>query len=137
MTIIESIQNLPLVMAVLACVAIWTASGALVVFGNDAEEAPSRERRFILANCIVALIWSLFVFASHTAPSSGEPPVKACTNASENTPVSEVRAALGSPTRVVSEDDTRGFGAEAWVYEQSRCVVHVLDDRVESVEYAR
>ena len=46
-----------------------------------------------------------------------------------------MRAKLGAPTRIVSEEDTRGPEATAWVFEQKRCVVHLLADRVESFEY--
>lgn len=46
----------------------------------------------------------------------------------------EVESKIGKPDRKVSEEETRGPGAQVFVYENSRCAVHLLDERVESVE---
>jgi len=61
--------------------------------------------------------------------------VMSCGRIDERTPADAITQRLGKPSRVVTEADSRGPGAEAWVYEERRCVVHLLDQRVDSVEY--
>lgn len=44
------------------------------------------------------------------------------------------RAKLGKPQEIRDDAKTRGPGAATWVYRDSRCAVHVLDDRVELID---
>lgn len=46
-----------------------------------------------------------------------------------------VEEMLGEATAVVSEEDTFGPGAEAWVYAGNACVVRLIDGRVRSVDF--
>lgn len=46
-----------------------------------------------------------------------------------------VEEMLGQATAVVSEEDTFGPGAEAWVYAGNACVVRLIDGRVRSVDF--
>ena len=46
----------------------------------------------------------------------------------------EVRKRLGAPAEMRDEQDLRGTGATAWLYPDSRCAVHMLAGKVESVE---
>ena len=46
----------------------------------------------------------------------------------------EVRKRLGAPAQTRDEQDLRGPGAAAWIYPDSRCAVHMLAGKVESVE---
>jgi hypothetical protein len=62
-------------------------------------------------------------------------PVTTCGRIDERTAADAVTERIGRPSRVVSEAESRGPGAEAWLYDDRRCVVHLLDHRVESVEY--
>src|SRR5436305_8043577 len=62
-------------------------------------------------------------------------PVTTCGTIDEGSAADALVQRIGKPSRVVSEDGSRGPGAEAWVYDDRRCVVHLLDQRVESVEY--
>jgi hypothetical protein len=61
--------------------------------------------------------------------------VMSCGRIDERTAADAITQRLGKPSRVVTEADSRGPGAEAWVYEDRRCVVHLLDKQVDSVEY--
>lgn len=61
--------------------------------------------------------------------------IMSCGRIDERTPADAITQRLGKPSRVVTEEDSRGPGAEAWVYEERRCVVHLLDQHVDSVEY--
>ena len=45
-----------------------------------------------------------------------------------------VRAKMGKPAEVRDDGKTRGPGAVTWVYRDSRCAVHLLDEKVELVE---
>lgn len=46
----------------------------------------------------------------------------------------DVRKKLGNPDHVRSEEDVRGPGAEVWLYDDSRCAVHIMMDTVEYIE---
>jgi hypothetical protein len=48
--------------------------------------------------------------------------------------VSEVQTKLGKADEIRSDDNARGPGAVTWIYRDSRCAVHLLDDKVELVE---
>jgi hypothetical protein len=45
-----------------------------------------------------------------------------------------VRAKLGTPPETRDDGKTRGPGAVTWIYRDSRCAVHILDEKVELVE---
>ena len=45
-----------------------------------------------------------------------------------------VRAKLGKPSEVRDDGKTRGPGAVTWVYRDSRCAVHLIEEKVELVE---
>ena len=45
-----------------------------------------------------------------------------------------VRAKIGKPQEVRDDAKTRGPGAVTWIYADSRCAVHLLDEKVELVE---
>ena len=47
---------------------------------------------------------------------------------------STVKQKLGNPDHIRGEEDTRGPAAEVWIYEDTRCAVHLYGDRVDSVE---
>lgn len=46
----------------------------------------------------------------------------------------EVRESAGKPDEIRNEEATRGPGSTAWIYNGSRCAVHLTDDKVELVE---
>jgi hypothetical protein len=45
-----------------------------------------------------------------------------------------VRTRLGKPSDVRDDGKIRGPGAVTWVYRDSRCAIHLLDEKVELVE---
>ena len=100
--------------------------------GRDAETS------FLVSTLVLALVW---VYADPSWRGRRAPVVQAteqkrgCAVIHEGMPESEVSKAMGAPARRVSEADTRGPNAEAWVYEDARCVAHLLDRRVRSVDY--
>jgi len=47
---------------------------------------------------------------------------------------SQVKKLMGEPDEIRSEEDVRGPEAQAWVYNASRCAVHVLSGRVDFID---
>jgi len=45
-----------------------------------------------------------------------------------------VRTKIGKPSDVRDDGKIRGPGAVTWVYRDSRCAIHLLDEKVELVE---
>lgn len=41
---------------------------------------------------------------------------------------------LGKPDEIRSDEETRGPGAKIWIYRDSRCAVHIFDDKVEFID---
>jgi len=46
----------------------------------------------------------------------------------------DVKRIMGEPDEIRSEEDVRGPEAQAWVYQASRCSVHVLAGRVDFID---
>lgn len=46
----------------------------------------------------------------------------------------EVRTRMGKPHEVRDDGKTRGPGAVTWIYRDSRCAIHLLDEKVELIE---
>lgn len=46
----------------------------------------------------------------------------------------EVTARLGEPDATHADEETRGPGAAVLVYKQSRCAVHIFDNKVEFID---
>ncbi len=46
----------------------------------------------------------------------------------------DVQSRLGKADQIRSDEEIRGPRAEAWIYRDSRCVVHFFDGKVEFVE---
>ncbi len=137
-----TVTDLPLVIAAVACFTAWLTLCVRVAMRTDSGGArlSPAEKAFLGGNCAVALLLASFIHPSAAADAkvvaaSPAPVASGCMSAESSTWGREVRAKLGAPTRIVSEEDTRGPEATAWVFEQKRCVVHLLADRVESFEY--
>lgn len=100
--------------------------------GRDAETS------FLISTLVLALVW---VYADpswrvrRTPVAQSEQQTRGCAVLHEGMSEAQVTKAMGAPVRKVSEADTRGPNAEAWVYDDARCVAHLLDRRVRSVDY--
>ncbi len=118
---------------IVAALLQWLFFGARVLFrANTASETS-----FKLSTMAMAVVWMCIAAAwSVSRPAGGGGTVQraGCAAIREGVSVSEVEKAVGSASRKVPEGDTRGPGAEAWVYEDAGCIAHVLDNRVRSVE---
>jgi len=57
-----------------------------------------------------------------------------CSSIEAGMTAEKARAILGDPHEVRDDEKTRGPGATTWIYRHSRCAVHLLDDKVETIE---
>lgn len=104
-----------------------------------AESFSGGERALVVATVALAVIWVLLAPPWSLGSVGGDAPrgVAGCTSVREGMPATEVSRALAGKPRIVSEEDSRGPGAAAWVYDGERCIVRLIDGRVSSVEEER
>ena len=57
-----------------------------------------------------------------------------CSTVSRDMTSAQVQQHLGAPDEKRSDEETRGPGATIWIYRDSRCAVHMFDDKVEFIE---
>lgn len=104
--------------------------------------AISRKRPLLVSSAILAIAW-IGVFSGGMTPTPVRTadaavlhanPHASCSSITEDMSASEVKAKLGDPDAAKSEEETRGPGAAVWVYRDSRCAVHILDDKVEFID---
>ena len=69
--------------------------------------------------------------ASVIAPASS---AVSCATIERDMPASKVQQRLGAPDETRSDEETRGPGATIWIYRDSRCAVHMFDDKVDFIE---
>lgn len=112
----------------------WLAFGVRYVAKRDVEQA------FLVSSFVMASVW-LFVAPQRTAQSAVATPVTVATRGAScatiilGMPEAEVRAKMGQPSSIVSEADTQGPGADAWVYADAGCVAHILNGQVRAVGF--
>jgi hypothetical protein len=124
---------------------LWLAAAAVVLF------SPAPKKRFgaadaVLAGATAVLVAVLFVASGDAGAGAPAPVAEAavaapaaagsgsCVSVAEGMSAAKVKSLAGEPARVMSEEHLRGPGAEAWVYTSARCVVHLLDGVVASVD---
>jgi len=61
-------------------------------------------------------------------------PQGSCASVSIGISARRASALMGKPDEVRSDEESRGPGAEMWIYRGSRCTVHVFDGLVEFVD---
>lgn len=123
----------------------WLASMAASL-ASRAPHPKSGLRRSDFAAIVTSFLLAMGVVLTMTAPSvetkaekeTSAPAAAAsrgtCASIQTGMKSSEVRRALGEPDEVRPEEDVRGPKAEAWIYEASRCSVHVLAGRVDFID---
>ena len=60
--------------------------------------------------------------------------VASCASVDPGMSADAVRTKIGTPQEIRDDAKTRGPGAATWVYRDSRCAVHMLDERVELID---
>ena len=63
-----------------------------------------------------------------STPSRGS-----CATIAPGMTAAEVKSRMGDADEVRSDEETRGPGAAVMIYRDSRCAVHLLDERVELI----
>ena len=107
-----------------------------------------RTTDFLLMGSAAVFVVALTLAHMSTAPKqeSAGAPVQASVVAKSSTPrgscnsirremaTYQVEQNLGKADDVRSDEETRGPGAMVWIYRDSRCAVHMFEDKVEFVE---
>ncbi len=120
----------------------------LVVFAliNIALPSLIRVERMLLASSVLFLgAWFVAFDAQSLIRSFNKTPQLqasaiartksgSCVVVTRDMKASDVRSRLGEPDERRSDDETRGPGATIWIYRDSRCAVHLFDDKVEFIE---
>ncbi len=57
-----------------------------------------------------------------------------CATLARDMSAAQVQKRLGEPDEKKSDEETRGPGATIWIYRDSRCAVHLFDNKVEFIE---
>jgi hypothetical protein len=57
-----------------------------------------------------------------------------CASLTTGMSATEVKSKMGDADETRSDEETRGPGATMMIYRDSRCAVHLLDDKVEFIE---
>jgi hypothetical protein len=99
------------------------------------------ERNLLLSTMVVVLL-SGVAFAvpfwkkapARTQSSDDREFVAGCALIGKGMTSAMVSAKLGKADEVRPDEETRGPSASIWVYRQSRCAVHLFDDKVELIE---
>lgn len=131
----------------LAVTAVWLATLLLsaVSRAKHPEDGLRRsEHHVIFASIALAIAWgvafdakSLLTSAQRVNLESATPVAQSngsCALVTEGMSADEAGAKLGKPDSIRNDEKTRGPGAETWVFNGSRCAVHILAGKVETVE---
>jgi hypothetical protein len=137
-------QQIPLSMLLLlALAAVWML--ALLAGIISWEKGRGRLRATDIVVLVISLIaGGVWMFALLPREASATPAaneaaavpkrIATCAVIEAGESESSVRKRLGDPDEIRSEEELRGPGADVWIYRDSRCAVHFISDRVESIE---
>lgn len=111
---------------------LWLLFVLLTLFWPRSKRGPALDVLTFAATLLLGFVWQNTFYSRAKAAADAQKPV--CSAISPGMHDTDVREKAGTPDRVLSEEETRGPGAEVWVYDKSRCAVHVLLDTVEYIE---
>ncbi|HSP15032.1 MAG TPA: hypothetical protein VLV78_09790 [Thermoanaerobaculia bacterium] len=131
--------------SIVAAVAVAQWLVMLIAAAVSKEKLPqkglrSADLRMIISSAVFAVGWiGVFAGTSTAAKTNAAAVVSgkshgSCSQISTDMASSVVKKKLGDPDEVRSEEDTRGPGAAIWVYRDSRCAVHIFDNKVEFID---
>lgn len=122
-------KALPVVIALL----LWLVIFLLAVSWPRRKRGRTLDVLAGLATVALCVVWQQTFYATPRVTVSPEI-AGTCPPAEPGTHGAALRDSAGAPDRIVSEEETRGPGATVWVYDKSRCAVHMLGDAVEYTE---
>jgi hypothetical protein len=106
---------------------------------------PARKQKALISTAVFVAMW-LVAFdgraligwkssaAAQAAMTSTRTPRGSCSLLTNDMASAEVESRLGKPDEVRANEEVRGPGAAIWIYRDSRCAVHLFDDKVEFIE---
>ena len=98
------------------------------------------DKRLLASTIVFALAWAAVFATGWKAPQTSAAAVVAtrshgsCSQVTNGMLSSVVKNKLGEPDEIRSDQETRGPGAAIWIYRDSRCAVHIFDDKVEFID---
>jgi hypothetical protein len=103
------------------------------------------ERKLVASTFVLALAWGVVFHAESLLPKShakvaeasavgGSGGTGSCASVDVGASANVVRTKLGKPNEIRSDEKVRGPGAVTWLYRDSRCAVHMMEDKVDFVE---
>ncbi len=96
------------------------------------------ERNLLLSTTAIALLWAIMFAMPSSKRTAVEAPSSnsggSCALIEEGMSSASVASKLGKADEVRPDEETRGPSATIWIYRQSRCAVHLFDDKVEFIE---
>lgn len=103
------------------------------------------ERNLVISTILFLALWMVgFDARSLVRGFPGTPKAEAsvlphsaggsCVSIDRDMTAAQVQKKLGEPDERKSDEETRGPGSTIWIYRDSRCAVHLFDDKVEFVE---
>jgi hypothetical protein len=112
----------------------WLFFWARFVLRRDGSKGRAS---FLLSTMAMALVWTslaaVWAGVQHV-DRRGALRRAGCAAIRQGMSAAELEKVMQSPARKVTEADTRGPGAESWVYDSAGCVAHVLNNRVRAVD---
>jgi hypothetical protein len=103
------------------------------------------ERNLIVSAILFAALWLVGFDARSLMRSIESTPAAeasvlttsrtgSCASIQRDMSAAQVQKKLGEPDERRSDEEVRGPGATMWLYRDSRCAVHLFDNKVEFVE---
>ena len=99
------------------------------------------DRKLLVSTLVFLGLWiAAFRPQWHTAAKSEAAIITRSSNAvscamvERDMSAAKVQQRLGAPDEKKSDEETRGPGATIWIYRDSRCAVHLFDDKVDFIE---
>ena len=124
----------------------WAAIVAAIALSQWLVFVWSRKKQRALASTAVFIAMWLVAFdgraligwkpsaATTQAAVAARPAQASCSIVTDDMSASEVEAKLGKPDETRMNEEVRGPGAAIWIYRDSRCAIHIFDDKVEFIE---
>lgn len=123
---------------------VWTVAMVAALFFRKTKGSRPRRGEIAVVVASLALAGSMAFVRSATAEPEPEPapvatPTRAggtgtCASVRRGMDVKKVRELLGEPTLDRAAEDSMGPGATVMVFDESRCIVHLIDGTVDQIE---
>ncbi|HKB79462.1 MAG TPA: hypothetical protein VKH35_07090 [Thermoanaerobaculia bacterium] len=124
-----------------AAVVQWLLVIVVAIVTPRAKRAWRRAETALVISTLVAggawyaiLMYQPHPLVQQAAMTGAHPHTGSCGTIKSGMSQSEVQQQLGKPDRIRTERETRGPAAEAWIYDDMRCAIHLYGSKVDSIE---